>query len=143
MHDHFSTPCGFDENGHPCPKPVRYATWLVSRGAGKGQSVLDPFMGSGTTGVACMNLGRLFIGVEKEPAYFRHRLRAHRERPAAGKAIRVKSPSATTLKLRALSQTAARRFMPSRYSVIECQANGSIGSVCVGGTAISVSGTGF
>ena len=70
MHDHFSTPCGFDENGHPCPKPVRYATWLVSRGAGKGQSVLDPFMGSGTTGVACMNLGRLFIGVEKEPAYF-------------------------------------------------------------------------
>lgn len=70
MHDHFSTPCGFDENGHPCPKPVRYSTWLVSRGAAKGETVLDPFMGSGTTGVACMNLGRKFIGIEIEPKYF-------------------------------------------------------------------------
>ena len=70
MHDHFSTPCGFDENGHPCPKPLRYATWLVSRGARKGETVADPFMGSGTTGVACMQLGRKFIGIEIEPKYF-------------------------------------------------------------------------
>ena len=34
------------------------------------KTVLDPFMGSGTTGVACMNLGRKFIGIEKEPKYF-------------------------------------------------------------------------
>ena len=33
-------------------------------------TVLDPFMGSGTTGVACMNLGRKFIGIEIEPRYF-------------------------------------------------------------------------
>ncbi len=33
-------------------------------------TVLDPFMGSGTTGVACMNLGRKFIGIEIEPKYF-------------------------------------------------------------------------
>lgn len=70
MHDYFSTHCGFDDNGHPCPKPVRYSMWLVDRGAGKGETVLDPFMGSGTTGVACMDLGRKFIGIEKTRKYF-------------------------------------------------------------------------
>lgn len=52
---------------HPAEKPVylmeQFVKW--TRGA-----VLDPFMGSGTTGVACMNLGRDFIGIEKEPKYF-------------------------------------------------------------------------
>ena len=70
MHDYFSTECGFDANGHPCPKPMRYAMWLVSRAAGSDETVLDPFMGSGTTGVACANLGRKFIGIEIEPKYF-------------------------------------------------------------------------
>ena len=53
---------------HPTQKPVRVMQWsmeFVPTG-----TVLDPFMGSGTTGVACMNLGRKFIGIEIEPKYF-------------------------------------------------------------------------
>ena len=70
MHDHFSTRCGFDENGHPCPKPIEWASWLVSRACSYGGTIIDPFMGSGTTGVACIKLGRKFIGIEIEPKYF-------------------------------------------------------------------------
>jgi len=70
MHDHFQTPLVIDANGHPCPKPLRYSTWLVKRAAVTGDTILDPFMGSGTTGVACAKLGRKFIGIEIEERYF-------------------------------------------------------------------------
>ena len=60
-----------EEVDHPCPKPVRMMQWLVVRVSDEiEQTILDPFMGSGTTGVACVNLGRKFIGVEIEPKYF-------------------------------------------------------------------------
>ena len=59
-----------DKNGHPCPKPERLMRWLVARGSLAGDRILDPFMGSGTTGVACVKLGRKFIGIEIEPKYF-------------------------------------------------------------------------
>ncbi|CAB4171403.1 DNA methylase N-4/N-6 [uncultured Caudovirales phage] len=52
---------------HPTQKPVALMRWCVAKTTG---DVLDPFMGSGTTGVACMNLGRKFIGIEIEPKYF-------------------------------------------------------------------------
>ena len=52
---------------HPTQKPVAVMAWSVAKTSGV---VLDPFMGSGTTGVACANLGRAFIGIEREPAYF-------------------------------------------------------------------------
>jgi 16S rRNA G966 N2-methylase RsmD len=55
---------------HPCPKPVSWMLWLVSRASLDGETILDPFMGSGTTGVACIRTGRKFIGIEKEPKYF-------------------------------------------------------------------------
>jgi DNA modification methylase len=55
---------------HPCPKPIKVMEWMVSRVSLSGHSVLDPFMGSGTTGVACVNLGRSFIGIELDPGYF-------------------------------------------------------------------------
>lgn len=59
-----------EPNGHPCPKPVRFMHKLVARASITGQTVLDPFMGSGTTGVACVKLDRKFIGIEIEPKYF-------------------------------------------------------------------------
>lgn len=55
---------------HPCPKPISFMRWMVAKGSLDGEFVLDPFMGSGTTGVACMNLGRKFIGIEIEKKYF-------------------------------------------------------------------------
>lgn len=54
---------------HPNQKPIELMEWCLSF-AYATQTVLDPFMGSGTTGVACMNLGRKFIGIEIEKKYF-------------------------------------------------------------------------
>ena len=56
--------------GHPCAKPIPQMMWLVGRATSETDIVLDPFMGSGTTGVACVKLGRKFIGIEIEPKYF-------------------------------------------------------------------------
>lgn len=63
---------GNDSNkiDHPCAKPIEAMRWAVNRVSFEGQQVLDPFMGSGTTGVACAKLGRRFIGIEIEPKYF-------------------------------------------------------------------------
>jgi site-specific DNA-methyltransferase (adenine-specific)/modification methylase len=55
--------------GHPTQKPLRLMEWCLGF-LPDAQTILDPFMGSGTTGVACMNLGRSFIGIEREPKYF-------------------------------------------------------------------------
>jgi len=59
-----------EKNGHPCPKPLGWMKWLVHHASRANETILDPFMGSGTTGVACVKLGRKFIGIEIEPAYF-------------------------------------------------------------------------
>jgi site-specific DNA-methyltransferase (adenine-specific)/modification methylase len=55
---------------HPCERPVSLYEWCIEVFPVPPRSVLDPFMGSGTTGVACVNLGRKFIGVEIDPDYF-------------------------------------------------------------------------
>jgi adenine specific DNA methylase Mod len=57
-------------NVHPTQKPVALYEYLIRTYTNEGDTVLDFTMGSGTTGVACVNTGRHFIGVEKEPAYF-------------------------------------------------------------------------
>lgn len=57
-------------NGHPAEKPLEGLEWLVKHSSGMGGTVIDPFMGSGTSGAACANLGRKFIGIEIEPKYF-------------------------------------------------------------------------
>jgi site-specific DNA-methyltransferase (adenine-specific)/modification methylase len=61
---------GDDPRGvHPAQKPEAVMAWCIKQ-APAADSVLDPFMGSGTTGVACAQLGRKFIGIEREPKYF-------------------------------------------------------------------------
>ena len=57
-------------DGHPCPKNVGIMLKVIARLTQAPQTILDPFMGSGTTGVACAQMGRSFIGIEREPAYF-------------------------------------------------------------------------
>jgi site-specific DNA-methyltransferase (adenine-specific) len=57
------------ERFHPTQKPTALMQWCLQRVPDAG-TVLDPFMGSGTTGVACANLGRRFIGIELDPGYF-------------------------------------------------------------------------
>jgi site-specific DNA-methyltransferase (adenine-specific) len=55
---------------HPTQKPVALMEYLIRTYTNPGDTVLDNCMGSGTTGVACMNTGRNFIGIERDPAYF-------------------------------------------------------------------------
>ena len=57
-------------NVHPTVKPVALMAWLVKLVTPPGGVVLDPFMGSGTTGVAARQEGKKFIGIEREPQYF-------------------------------------------------------------------------
>ena len=54
---------------HPTQKPVAVIKWCLSF-LPDAKTILDPFMGSGTTGVACVKTGRKFIGIELDPDYF-------------------------------------------------------------------------
>jgi site-specific DNA-methyltransferase (adenine-specific)/modification methylase len=58
------------ETTHPTEKPVSLFKWLLDNFTEPAATILDPFMGSGTTGVACAQLGRKFIGIEIDPDYF-------------------------------------------------------------------------
>jgi len=55
---------------HPTQKPVKLIELFVNLFTDEGDTILDPFMGSGTTGVACVQTGRNFIGIEIDPDYF-------------------------------------------------------------------------
>jgi site-specific DNA-methyltransferase (adenine-specific) len=59
-----------EKNGHPCPKPYKAWRWLIAKVAHPGMTVVDPFMGSGTSGAVCADLGLPFVGIEVEPIYF-------------------------------------------------------------------------
>jgi len=61
---------GGSKTPHPAEFPEVLISDHVSSWSNEGQTVLDPFMGSGTTGVACANLNREFIGIELDPGYF-------------------------------------------------------------------------
>lgn len=55
---------------HPTQKPVAVMEWIIARLTNEGDTILDPFMGSGTTGVASQNLRRSFKGIEKELEHY-------------------------------------------------------------------------
>ena len=58
-----------DGKKHPTQKPIQLMKWCLAF-VPKAKTILDPFMGSGTTGVAAVQMGRQFIGIEREPKYF-------------------------------------------------------------------------
>jgi site-specific DNA-methyltransferase (adenine-specific) len=58
-------------NSHPTVKPIALMEYLITLASREGATILDPFMGSGTTGVACQNLNRNFIGIELDAEYFK------------------------------------------------------------------------
>ena len=58
------------EKVHPTQKPVELIEKIIENSSERGDVVLDPFMGSGTTGVACARTGRQFIGIEIDSNYF-------------------------------------------------------------------------
>lgn len=73
MHDYFQTKASPKKGTlhHPCPKPIEWAYWLIEKASDEGMTILDPFMGSGTVGVACKKLNRDFIGIEIDSGYFK------------------------------------------------------------------------
>lgn len=69
---------------HPTPKPSELFKWCIQKYTKPGDLVLDPYMGSGTTAVACIELGRRFIGIERESKYVklaRERIKALEMKP--------------------------------------------------------------
>jgi site-specific DNA-methyltransferase (adenine-specific) len=58
------------ENGHPMSRALVHFQWLVSWWSLEGETIMDPFMGSGTTGVAAVPAGRHFVGIEKDQSFF-------------------------------------------------------------------------
>ncbi len=83
-------------NEHPTTKPVPLMLELVERFTNPGDTILDPFCGSGSTGVACIRLGRNFIGIEKDETYAklaRERLAAE----ASGQDLRSARSGQTTI----------------------------------------------
>ncbi|MBK8246133.1 MAG: site-specific DNA-methyltransferase [Gemmatimonadetes bacterium] len=87
--------------GHPTAKPIEWMERLVNIASLPEDTILDPFMGSGTTGVACAKLGRKFIGIEIDPGYFDIAcLRiedAYRQRDLFRDAAPIPKPVQTTL----------------------------------------------
>ena len=69
MHDYFYAQPEIKKNGHPCPKPLSWAKWIIKRATKPNDLVLDPFIGSGTTAVACKALKRRYIGIDINKDY--------------------------------------------------------------------------
>lgn len=75
---------GNEERYHPTQKPLEVMKWAIDL-CPKAETILDPFMGSGTTGVAAIQLGRKFIGIEREEKYFNIAVERIKQAHAQGK----------------------------------------------------------
>ena len=71
MWDGFRRGAEVNEHYHPTQKPVSLMAWCMDKAkVPEGATVLDPYMGSGSTGIACIRTGRRFIGIEKDPTHY-------------------------------------------------------------------------
>lgn len=93
--------CRASESGvsreHPTQKPIALMQWCLGFLPNDGFAILDPYMGSGTTGIAALRLGRTFVGIEIEPKFFDiacRRIEAEASRPRLPLAV---EPEQTTL----------------------------------------------
>jgi site-specific DNA-methyltransferase (adenine-specific) len=78
--DLISVPIIPQDVDHPTPKPVKVVEWLIEKATKPGDLVVDPFLGSGTTAIACLNTGRRCFGIENHAPYFataQRRLASH------------------------------------------------------------------
>ena len=80
MHNFIETPiCGYPERltnpKHPTQKPISVLEHIIKIASNENDVILDPFMGVGSTGVACKNLNRNFIGIEINKEYFKAALK--------------------------------------------------------------------
>jgi DNA modification methylase len=85
---------GNEERYHPTQKPLEVMKWVIEL-CPKAQTILDPFMGSGTTGVAAIQLGRTFTGIEREAKYFDIACRRIEQAYAQGQLFELVQPVQT------------------------------------------------
>ena len=79
---HMATECS--NVNHSAAFPITLPAWFMKLFSGKGDVVLDPFMGSGSTAIAALELGRHYVGIEIEPRYYKEalsRIKAHKAKP--------------------------------------------------------------
>ena len=92
-HGVWTVPKGVGD-GHPTQKPVALLCAWCADFTDEGETILDPFMGSGTTGVAALQMGRKFIGIEREPRYFDIACRRIEQAVAQGRLFDAPAPQA-------------------------------------------------
>lgn len=90
------------DGAHPTGKPVAMVSQWVERFTHRAQTILDPFMGSGTTGVAAMRLGRQFIGIEREPKHFDIACRRIEQAQAQAQLFEPEAPKAEQMAMEGL-----------------------------------------
>jgi DNA modification methylase len=83
---------GNEERYHPTQKPLEVMKWVIGL-CPKAETILDPFMGSGTTGVAAVQMGRKFTGIERDPKYFALACRRIEQAYAQGQLFQPERPA--------------------------------------------------